>query len=195
MRSLLLTSLIAVFSSVVIIASPVPDASESGVEFPIPLNGITDFNNFGAYSPPPQIHGGSQAAEEVLGDSQDLSTAWGDPAPKTTPQSDTLSPQQLMFDSSNGNLLAQAANFEDQISSSPTQNPFQKYKDAECGGTNSVCCSGNRIVDPYYDGQPGLPLPCSDSMQNFLFLSPPPSTYKQIKKAYSFFSNKKKTSK
>lgn len=192
MRSLLLTCLIAAFSSVVIIASPVPDASEPGVEFPIPLNGITDFN-FGDYSSPPQIHGGSQAAEEVLGDSQDLSTAWGDPAPKT-PQSDTLSPQQLMFDSSNGNLLAQAANFEDQISSSPTQNPFQKYKDAECGGTKSVCCSGNRI-DTSYDEQPGVPLPCSDSMQNFLFLSPPLFYIQANKKAYSFFTNKKKTSK
>ena len=192
MRSLLLTYLIALFL-VVTIASPVPDA-ESGVEFPIPLNdGITtDFISFGGYSPPPppphpQILGGnndniaSQAAESVLGDdSQDLSTAWGeDLAP--TPQSDTFS--QLMFEPNRSKLLAQA-HFEDQIYSSQksdtTQTPFQRYKDAECGGTKSVCCSGIRI-DNSYDEPPGVPLPCSDSMQ-FSFISPPPpSFYKQQK--------------
>lgn len=187
MRSLLLTCLIAFSSVETIIASPVPDASsESGVEFPIPLNdnGITtDFISFGGYpSPPPKILGGgnniiaSQAAESVLlGDDshQDLSTAWGeDLAAPTTPQSsDTtlFSSQQLMFDSTNGYLPAQAANFADQISSSPTQTPFQIYKDAECGGTKSVCCSGIGIDTSY---QPGVPLPCSDSMKIFFPSSP-----------------------
>ncbi len=167
----LLTCLIAVFSVVVIIASPVPDAE---VDFPSPLNGITDFS-FGSYRRPPphQILGGNIIASQdassvlVLGDSQDLSTGWGDLATTTTtttpPQSDALS--QLMYDS-NGNLLAQA-HFEDQVSSPPksgTPTPFQIYWHAECGGTKSVCCSGIGI-DTSYNEQPGVPLPCSDSMQ------------------------------
>lgn len=160
----LLTCLIAVFS-VVIIASPVPDDAE--VDFPSSLNGITDFS-FGSYPPPPQVLGGNIASQDAsvlaLGDSQDLSTTWGDLVP-TTPQSDTLS--HLMFDS-NGNLLAQA-HFEDQISSPPksdTLTPFQKYQHAECRGTKSVCCAGIGI-DIFYNEQPGVPLPCSDSMQFF----------------------------
>lgn len=176
----LLTCLIAVFSVVVIIASPVPDAES-------PLNGITDFS-FGSYRRPPppphQILGGNIIASQgdddassvpvpvlVPGDSQDLSTAlgWDLATTTTSPQSDTLS--QLMYDS-NGNLLAQA-HFEDQLSSPPkksdTPTPFQKYWHAECGGTKSVCCSGIGI-DASYNEQPGVPLPCSDSMQlSFLF--------------------------
>lgn len=192
----LLICLIAVFS-VVTIASPVPDAEF--VDFPF---GITADFNVGGYLPPPPpqppppppptlgILGGNIASQDtpsVLGDSQDLSTVWGDLA-TTRPQSDTLSP--LKYDSTNGNHFLAQAHFEDQISSLPksdTPTPFQKYKHAECGGTKSVCCSGTGI-DTSYSEQPGVPLPCSDSMQNFLFPFPPlpptpPSTEQQ--RAYS----------
>lgn len=196
----LLICLIAVFS-VVTIASPVPDAEF--LDFPSSLNGITADFSVGRYLPPPPpppqpqlppppptlgILGGNLASQDdtssVLGDGQDLSTAWGDLA-TTRPQSDTLSP--LMYDSTNGNQFLAQAHFEDQISSLPksdTPTPFQTYKHAECGGTKSVCCSGTGI-DTSYSEQPGVPLPCSDSMQIFFFLlpRPPPSTEQQ--RAYS----------
>lgn len=158
----LLTWLFAVLS--VAIASPVPEA-ESG--FPSPLKGISGFG-FESYPQPPQNLGGSIASQDasvVFGNSQDLSTAWGNLAP--TPQPDMLA--QPMFDS-NDNLIVQAQ-FEDEKSNpakSDTPTPFQKYWHAECGGTKSVCCSGIRI-ETSYDEQPGVPLPCSDSMQYSLF--------------------------
>lgn len=158
----LLTCLLAVLS--VAIASPVPEA-DSG--FPSPLNGITEFG-FESYPQLPQNLGGniaSQDASVVPSNSQDLSTGWGNLAP--TPQTDTLA--QPMFDS-NDNLIVQAY-FEDEKSDPPkfdTPTPFQKYWHAECGGTKSVCCSGIRI-ETSYDEQPGVPLPCSDSMQYSLF--------------------------
>lgn len=161
----LLICLIAVLS-VVTTASPVPDAE---VGLPSPLNAITDLG-FGSYPSPPQNLGGNIASQDalVLADIQDLSTAWQKIAP--IPQSYTLA--QPIFDS-NSNHLAQA-HFEDEKSSSSksgTPTPFQKYWHAECGGTQSVCCSGIGI-DISNNEQPGVPLPCSDSMQFSLVSSP-----------------------
>lgn len=157
----LLTCLLAVLS--VVIASPVPDAE---LDFPSPLKGITCVS-FGSYLPPPQNFGGNIASQDasVLGGNQDISTASGDLAPITQP--DTLA--HPMFES-NGNLIAQsfslAENYGSQNSNTPT--PFQIYLSAECEGTRSVCCSGTEIDA---DEQPGVPLPCSDSMHFFFYLS------------------------
>lgn len=198
----LLTCLIAAVFSVVTIASPVPNAEF--VDFPSPLNnGNTAYSSVGSYyhhpppesppsSPPLGILGGNNMASQdtssssVLGDSQDLSTSWGDQATRR-PQSDKLS--SLMYEyeydsdsdfNGNGNLFLAQAHLEDQISSPPkssdTQIPFQKYQQAECGGTKSVCCSGIGI-DTLYNEQPGVPLPCSDSMQIFFSFFSPPSFY------------------
>lgn len=182
----LLTCLLAVLSAVTI-ASPVPDA-EVGFSPSPSLNGIPDFD-FGSYLPPPppqneNVGGNIIASQDALvfGDSEDLlTTAFGGgnsylAAPIA--QSDTL--EQPILDS-NGILLAQT-HFEDEKSSSSksdTTTPFQKYLNAECGGTKSVCCSGIRI-NTSNNEQPGVPLPCSESMQYsylfFLLFFHPPST-------------------
>lgn len=156
----LLTCLLAVLS--VVIASPVPDAE---LEFPS-LKGITVVG-FGSYPPLPQNFGGDIASQGAsdLGDNQDISTAWGNLAP--VPQPDTLA--HPMFDST-GNLRAQsfsqAENYDSRTSNTPT--PFQTYLNAACAGTRSVCCSDTGIDA---DEQPGVPLPCSDSMPFFFYLS------------------------
>lgn len=157
----LLTCLLVVLS--VVIASPVPDAE---LDFPSPLKGITGVS-FGSYLPPPQNSGGNIASQDasVLGGNQDISTALDNLAP--IPQPDTLAHPMI---ESNGNLIAQSfsqtENYGSQNSNTPT--PFQKYLHAECGGTISVCCSGTGIDA---DEQPGVPLPCSDSMHFFFYLS------------------------
>lgn len=157
----LLTCLLAVLS--VVIASPVPDAE---LEFPSPLKGITVVG-FGSYPPLSQNFGGDIASQGAsdLGDNQDISTAWGNLAP--VPQPDTLA--HPMFDST-GNLRAQSFSQAENYGSrtSNTQTPFQTYLNAACAGTRSVCCSDTGIDA---DEQPGVPLPCSDSMHFFFYLS------------------------
>ena len=158
----LLTCLLAVLSVVIASPVPVPDAE---LEFPSPLQVVTVVS-FGSYPPPSPNFGGDIASQDAsdLGDNQDISTAWGSLAP--IPQPDTLA--HPMFDST-GNLIAQsfsqAENYGSQNSNSPT--PFQTYLRAKCGGTRSVCCSDTGIDA---DEQPGVPLPCSDSMHFFFYL-------------------------
>ena len=154
----LLTCLLAVLS--VAIASPVLDAE---LDFPSPLKEITDLR-FGAYPPPSQNVGDDIASQDasVLGDNQDLSSAWG--------QAPILQPDALahpMF----GNLMAQSYSQEENSGSSNSNKPtpFQIYLQAKCRGTTSVCCSGTGIDA---DEQPGVPLPCSESMHSFFNFLP-----------------------
>lgn len=157
----LLTCLLAVL--LVVIASPVPGPE---LEFPSPLKGITVVG-FGSYPPLPQNFDGDIASQGAsdLGDNQDISIAWGNLAPVSQPDTQA----HPIFDST-GNLRAQsfslAENYGSRNSNTPT--PFQNYLHAACAGTRSVCCSDTGIDA---DEQPGVPLPCSDSMYFFFYLS------------------------